>query len=113
MNWFSRFSDALARVWAGAPWFAFCLFALMAWLVYGVINSLWTDDVWHLALNSPTTGLTFLGLYALHNATARFEKATNRRLCALIESLGIPDPVLDEGQREPPEQEEVQPQEAK
>lgn len=107
MDWFSRFSDALARVWAGAPWFAFCLAGVAIWLGYGAARGLWTDDVWHLALNSPTTALTFLGLYALHNASARFERATNRRLCALIESLGIPDPVLDEGQREVPEQVEV------
>lgn len=109
MAWFDRFSDWLARVWAGAPWFAFCLGFIAAWLAFGALNGLWSNDTWHLALNSPTTALTFVGVFALHNSTNRFERATNRRLCALLEAFRIDDPVLDSGQKEPDERDERRP----
>lgn len=97
---FDRFTDALARLWAGPLWFALCLAFVGGWLAYGALHGLWSDSVWHLSLNSPTTALTFLGVFALHNATTRFERATNRRLVALLEAVGIPDPVADPAQQE-------------
>lgn len=96
---FNRFTDWLAHIWAGAPWFAVCLTFVAGWLAYGAANQLWSDDTWHLALNSPTTALTFLGVFALHNGQRRFERATNKRLAAIGEAVGVGDPVDDEGQQ--------------
>lgn len=93
----------MGEAWASPWWFALCLVFTLGWVAGLVEGGRWTDDVYHLWLNSPTTGLTFLGVFLLHNSTKRFEDATNARLQELIERLeGALDPVDDEGQKPHP-----------
>lgn len=99
MSRFDRFADWLAGIWASGAWFSICALFVAGWLVSGLYFGA-GNETWHLWLNSPTTALTFLGVYALHNTQHRFEKAQNERWEALLEHLGIQDPVDDEGQKE-------------
>lgn len=100
MSSFDRFADAVAAVWAKPWWFAICSAFVVGWIVGLVATQRWNDDVYHLWLNSPTTALTFVGVFLLHNEQSRFEKATNQRLEKLIEAVCGEDPVDDEGQKE-------------
>lgn len=61
--------DQTSRAW----FFALCLVLVAGWLVLGPLMGL-TNPLWHLLLNSPTTGLTFL-LVALGANTARRDRA--------------------------------------
>lgn len=96
---FDRFSDKVNDVWSSASWWLVCLAGVVAWLVVGAVGRLWTNATWHLILNSPTTALTFLGVFLGLNGTLRFENAVNARFERLFEHLGIEDPVNDEGQK--------------
>lgn len=99
MTHFDRIADRIAEVFASAPWFAICVSFIAGWISMGFFVGS-SNETWHLWLNSPTTGLTFLGMFALHNTQHRFEKATNERLCTILKALKVSDPVEDEGQQE-------------
>lgn len=100
MSRFDAFADRVAHVWSQGWWFAICAAFILGWIVGLVAGHRWTDDVYHLWLNSPTTALTFLGVFLLHNVQTRFEKATNERLAAILEGVeGLHDPVRDKGQK--------------
>jgi low affinity Fe/Cu permease len=71
---------------------------VVGWTI-GLIHFGVKDELWHLALNSPTTAVTFLLVALLHNTQHRFEVATNRRLEEIIEAVCGEDPVQDEGQK--------------
>lgn len=94
---FDRVAEWVAGVWSSAWWFAFCLGFVGSWLIWGAVGSKWTDDIWHLALNSPTTALTFLGLFLLHNTQHRFEQRTEARLERITKAVCPSDPVEEEG----------------
>lgn len=93
---FDRAADAVARAVAHPAFFGGCLLLVLVWLPLGLV--LPPGTTWQLAINTPTTILTFLLLALLYNDQARFQRATNRRLQDLAERQGD-DPVDDEGQR--------------
>lgn len=99
MKTFDRLADWIAEVWSTGWWFALCAAFVLGWIVGLVARGQWNHDVYHLWLNSPTTALTFLGVFLLHNAQHRFEQATNQRLEAILEVTGVADPVTDRGQK--------------
>jgi low affinity Fe/Cu permease len=98
MKHFDRFADWVADQVAHAWFFAFCAGLVVGWTVLlpymGVRNQLW-----HLALNSPTTAITFLLVALLHNTAHRSEEASNERHEVMLKALGVKDPVEDEGQK--------------
>lgn len=98
-SWFDRFSDKVNEWWSSATWWLICLLGVLFWLGVGAVRSLWTNETWHLSINSPTTVLTFLGVFLGLNGTMRHERAVNKRLRVIMKHLGIPDPVDDEGQK--------------
>jgi low affinity Fe/Cu permease len=106
VNAFDRFADKVAHVWAQPWWFAICATFVLSWVAGLFGTQKWSDSVYHLWLNSPTTALTFVGVFLLHNEQSRFEKAVNHRLECIEEALGIQDPVLDEGQKVKDKEEE-------
>lgn len=100
MSAFDRFADRVADVWSRPWWFTACAGFVVGWVIGLAFGRHYSSDVYHLWLNSPTTALTFLGVFLLHNSQKRFEDATNRRLQELLEKLsGASDPVEDEGQK--------------
>jgi len=96
---FDRFADAVAHVWESPWWFAVCAAFVAGWIGGLMATRQWNDSAYHLWLNSPTTALTFLGVFLLHNSTQRFERATNVRLEKIIEAVCGEDPVDDPGQK--------------
>ena len=66
-RWRRRLALALLAV---VLWLGF----VAGWIVSGFAAG-FGNESWHLWLNSPTTALTFLGVYALHNTQHRHEKA--------------------------------------
>lgn len=97
MKSFDRFADRVAEHVAKAGFFAFCLGLVAGWTIALPFMG-YDNQLWHLALNSPTTAITFLLVALLHNTQHRFEQATNERLHDLEERQGG-DPVQDDGQR--------------
>lgn len=98
MSTFDRFADRVAKLVASAGFFAFCVLLIVLWLPsYFVVGD---ADTWQLIVNTATTIITFLLVALLHNTQHRFERAQNERWAALLASLHIADPVVDEGQRE-------------
>lgn len=94
---FNRFADATSKVVANAVFFAFCVLLVLVWApslpIFGSV------DTWQLVINTATTIVTFLLVALLHNSEQRFEEASNARLIAILDSLGIEDPVNDGGQK--------------
>jgi low affinity Fe/Cu permease len=103
MNGFDRFADRVAHVWEKPWWFAICAAFVIGWVSGLLATRQWNDSAYHLWLNSPTTALTFLGVFLLHNSTQRFERATNKRLEQIITAVCGEDPVTDEGQKSGPD----------
>lgn len=99
MGAFDKFADRVADHVAHAWFFAFCLGIVAGWVVVLPFAG-YDNQLWHLALNSPTTAITFLLVALLHNTQHRFEKAVNARLECLEDAVGAEDPVEDEGQKE-------------
>jgi low affinity Fe/Cu permease len=105
VNAFDRFADKVAEVWEQPWWFMLCAAFVIGWIGGLLITRKWNDASYHLWLNSPTTALTFLGMFALHNQQNRFERATNQRLERIIEAVCGEDPVEDPGQKDEEDQE--------
>lgn len=94
-QWFNSFADWWADFVASAFFFGFCVLLVLVWApslpLFGSV------DTWQLIINTATTIITFLLVALLHNTQHRFENAVNARLQAIIDKLGIEDPVDDEG----------------
>lgn len=82
---FDRFAGWVAVQVARAPFFAFCVFLIIAWApslpLFGNV------DTWQLALNSPTTAITFLLVALLQNTTARADRASQAKQNALADGM--------------------------
>lgn len=99
MRAFDKFADWVAEHVAHAWFFSFCLGVVLGWCG-GLFHFGLENQLWHLALNSPTTAITFLLVALLHNTQHRFERAANQRFEAIIDAIeGAADPVEDEGQK--------------
>lgn len=80
---FDRVADKVADQVAGALFFVFCLLLVLAWVAGLPVAGL-TSQIYHLALNSPTTAITFLLVALLHNVQHRAERAVHRKLDVLM-----------------------------
>lgn len=95
---FDRFADKVENAVSNAAFFAFCVLTVIIWAPsFFVIPKV---DTWQLIINTFTTIVTFLLVALLQNTQARFERAVNARLCAILAALDLSDPVDDEGQKE-------------
>lgn len=90
MGRFDRFASWAASA-VSKPWFfSACALLVMGWTA-GLPFAGVTSQIYHLALNSPTTAVTFLLVALLHNDQRQFEAAVNKKLDALAEALaGVP-----------------------
>jgi low affinity Fe/Cu permease len=91
---FDRFAGFAAHLASRAPFFAFCLFLVVVWIVQGVLliaseGSLepFLDARYQLEINTTTTIITFLMVALLQNSQTRNDQATQHKLNALADAL--------------------------
>jgi low affinity Fe/Cu permease len=91
---FDRFAGVAAMVASRAPFFAFCVFLVLAWLVQGAVTiavtgkfSAFLDDKFQLEINTTTTIITFLMVALLQNSQTRNDQATQHKLNAIADGL--------------------------
>ena len=85
LGWFDRFSTASARFVSRASFFAACVALVVAWgPSYFLFGSL---DSWQLAVNTPTTIVTFLLVALLQNTQSRADAAVQHKLNAVADGL--------------------------
>jgi low affinity Fe/Cu permease len=116
VGFFDRFAGLAAKLASRAPFFAFCLLLVIAWLVQGVIfvvseGSLraFLDARYQLEINTTTTIITFLMVALLQNSQTRTDHATQHKLNAIADGLAdvmkhlaaqSPDSSLEEDMKE-------------
>jgi low affinity Fe/Cu permease len=91
---FDRFAGWAAHLASRAPFFAFCLFLVVVWLVQGTVmivsrGSLqpFLDARYQLEINTTTTIVTFLMVALLQNSQTRNDQATQHKLNAIADAL--------------------------
>ena len=94
VGFFDRFAGMAATLASRAPFFAFSLLLVIAWLVQGVIlivskGSLhaFLDAQYQLEINTTTTIVTFLLVALLQNSQTRNDQATQHKLNAIADGL--------------------------
>lgn len=86
MKRFDRIAEKAAAFVSHAPFFAFCFVLVASWLI-GLPFAGWTNDTYHLMLNSPTTAITFLMVAILENSSRRAEAASSAKQNAMAEAI--------------------------
>jgi hypothetical protein len=94
IGFFDRFAGAAADLVSRAPFFAFCLLLVGAWLVEGVVAMIATGQVsaflkgpYQLQINTTTTIITFLLVALLQNTQTRSDRAIQHKLNAVADGL--------------------------
>jgi len=91
MGFFDRFAGRASLVVSRAPFFAFCILLVVAWLIEGVVRATtggsFLDDSYQLQINTTTTIITFLLVALLQNSQARSEQAVHHKLNAIADGL--------------------------
>jgi low affinity Fe/Cu permease len=91
---FDRFASATDRLVSKAPFFAFAVLLVVAWLVEGAVlvsasgPSAFVDQKYQLQINTVTTVVTFLLVALLQNTQTRSEEALHEKLNAIADALG-------------------------
>lgn len=91
---FDRFAGYAAHLASRAPFFAFCLLLVVAWLVHGVVLIVSKGSIrpflsseYQLEINTTTTIITFLMVALLQNSQTRNDQATQHKLNAIADAL--------------------------
>jgi uncharacterized membrane protein len=93
VGFFDRAAGTVARISSRAPFFAFCVLLVVAWLVQGVVEivtggwSSFTSATYQLEINTTTTIITFLLVALLQNSQTRNDNATQHKLNAVADAL--------------------------
>lgn len=96
-GFFDRFAEWADGVISRAVFFAVCAIFVLGWII-GLPFVGWDTDIYHLALNSPTTAVTFLIVSLSANASRRQAKAQNVKQNAIAEALAeLLEDVAGEG----------------
>lgn len=85
VNRFDRFAEAVAHAYARSFAFLLAVGLIVAWAALG--PPLRFSDQWHLLINTPTTIVTFLGLFLVQNQQWRDGRALNAKLDEVLEQL--------------------------
>lgn len=82
---FDRLASAVSNQVSRAWFFALCALIVLIWLPsFFVFRSV---DTWQLVINTLTTIVTFLLVALLQNTQYRSDKATQKKLNAVVEAL--------------------------
>jgi low affinity Fe/Cu permease len=85
LGWFDRFAGWASNVVSRAPFFAFCVLLIVAWVPsYFLLNNV---DTWQLIINTLTTIVTFLLVALLQNSQYRSDRAIQHKLNAIADAL--------------------------
>jgi low affinity Fe/Cu permease len=98
LPFFDRFAGRTALVTGRAPFFAFCVLLVGAWIP----TVLWLGtDTWQLTIQTVTAIITFLLVALLQNRGSRGDAATQHKLneiadalATLIDSLELESPAI-------------------
>lgn len=82
---FDHFAESASAAYGRSVAFILAITLVVAWALLGPVMHF--TDTWHLVINTPTTIVTFLGLFLLQNSQRRFENAVNCRLNAMAAGL--------------------------
>ncbi len=92
---FDRFAGSASDLASRAPFFAFCVLLVVAWIVEGAVRvasgggfTAFLDDKYQLQINTTTTIITFLMVALLQNSATRRDQATQHKLNAIADALG-------------------------
>ncbi len=92
---FDRFAGSASDLASRAPFFAFCVLIVVAWIVEGAVRvasgggfTAFLDDKYQLQINTTTTIITFLMVALLQNSASRGDQATQHKLNAIADALG-------------------------
>jgi low affinity Fe/Cu permease len=116
VGFFDRFAGLAAKLASRAPFFAFCLLLVVAWLVQGIALIVskggfhaFLDSQYQLEINTTTTIITFLMVALLQNSQTRTDQATQHKLNAIADGLAdlmehlaeqLPDTSLEKDMKE-------------
>lgn len=90
---FDRFAGRASEVVSRAPFFAFCILLVVAWLLEGIVRvasqggSAFFDGQYQLQINTTTTIITFLLVALLQNSQTRSDRALQHKLNAVADGL--------------------------
>ncbi len=93
IGFFDRFAGRASQIVSRAPFFAFCVLLVIAWLIEGAIHmvasgpSAFLNDSYQLQINTTTTIITFLLVALLQNSQTRSDRALHHKLNALADGL--------------------------
>ena len=84
-GFFNRFAERATRFASGGAFFGACFLLVVVWApTYFFWDSF---DTYQLAINTPTTIITFLLVALLQNSSRRSERAIHHKLDALADGL--------------------------
>lgn len=94
VGFFDRFAGVAAHLASRAPFFAFCLGLVVAWLIQGAAMVVFgqgfssvLESQYQLEINTTTTIITFLLVALLQNSQTRNDQATQHKLNAIADGL--------------------------
>jgi hypothetical protein len=93
IGFFDRFAGKASEIVSRAPFFAFCLLLVFAWLVEGALRvtsdgvDAFLGDTYQLQINTTTTIITFLLVALLQNSQTRSDRAIQHKLNAVADGL--------------------------
>jgi low affinity Fe/Cu permease len=92
---FERLSETITA-WSGSPYaFALAATLVLGWLSAGLLFG-FDNALYHLAINSPTTVITFLMVFVIQASQNRSDKALHLKLDELIKAVeGARDELIE------------------
>src|SRR4029079_11770264 len=94
VGFFDRFAGLTAQIASRAPFFAFCLFLVLVWLIQGGVTiiahgsfSAFLDGQYQLEINTTTTIITFLMVALLQNSQTRSDRGIQHKLNAIADGV--------------------------
>lgn len=94
VGFFDRFAGRATELVSRAPFFAFSIALVGAWIAEGLVLAArsgdWSklgDSAYQLQINSTTTIITFLMVALLQNSSSRADKAVQHKLNAIADGL--------------------------
>ena len=82
---FDQFAERAAHFYGRSAAFIGAMIIVLAWAALGPIMQF--KDTWHLIINTPTTIVTFFGVFLIQNAAWRDSRAMNKKLDAIADAL--------------------------